>query len=110
MVADNAIIPIKNSNLLPFQLKNNNKIVICSDEKARNQLIKKHLQTIANELNIAITTQDDVLTMMADDKSKNQLTAEIQHTDLIILATYNLKKRPLMASGYSMLPIIMLYQ
>lgn len=97
MVADNAITLIKNSNLLPFQLKNDNKIVIFSDEKARNQLIKKHLQTIANELNIAITTQDDVVTMMADDRSENQLTAEIQHTDLIILATYNLKKAPINA-------------
>ncbi|WP_238149341.1 hypothetical protein [Arsenophonus endosymbiont of Aleurodicus floccissimus] len=94
MVADNAITLIKNSNLLPFPLKNDNKIVIFLDEKARNQLIKKHLQAIANELNIVITTQDDVVTMMADDRSENQLAAEIQHTDLIILATYNLKKAP----------------
>ncbi|MGP1924180.1 MAG: glycoside hydrolase family 3 protein [Arsenophonus sp. NEOnobi-MAG3] len=98
MVADHAITLIKNSNhLLPFQLKYDNKIVIFSDEKARNQLIKKHLFTIANELKINITAKDNVVTMMADDRSENQLTAEIQHSDLIILATYNLKKSPVNA-------------
>lgn len=97
MVADNAITLIKNSNILPFQLKSNNKIVIFSDEKARNQLIKKHLLTIADELNINMTTQDDVVTMMADDKTEHQLTTKMQNSDLIILATYNLKKAPVNA-------------
>ncbi|MFP3029089.1 MAG: glycoside hydrolase family 3 protein [Arsenophonus sp.] len=98
MVSDNAITLIKNTNnLLPFQLKYNNKIVIFSDEKARNQLIKKHLFSIADELKIDITAKDNVVTMMADDRSENQLTAEIQHSDLIILATYNLKKEPVNA-------------
>ncbi|MGP1954578.1 MAG: glycoside hydrolase family 3 protein, partial [Arsenophonus sp. NC-QC1-MAG3] len=97
MLADHAITLIKNSNLLPFQLKYDNKIVIFSDEKARNQLIKKHLLAIANELKINITTRDNVVTMMADDRSENQLIPEIQHSDLIILATYNLKKSPINA-------------
>ncbi|WGO83219.1 glycoside hydrolase family 3 protein [Arsenophonus apicola] len=97
MVADNAITLIKNSNVLPFQLKNNNKIVIFSDETARNQLIKKHLLAIADELNINIATQDDVVTMMADDKTEQQLTTKMQNSDLIILATYNLKKAPINA-------------
>ncbi|MGP1956895.1 MAG: glycoside hydrolase family 3 protein [Arsenophonus sp. NC-PE1-MAG3] len=97
MLADHAITLIKNNNLLPFQLKYDNKIVIFSDEKARNQLIKKHLLAIANELKINITTRDNVVTMMADDRSENQLITEIQHSDLIILATYNLKKSPINA-------------
>ncbi|HGJ5873622.1 MAG TPA: glycoside hydrolase family 3 protein [Arsenophonus apicola] len=97
MVADNAITLIKNSNILPFQLKNNNKIVIFSDEKARNQLIKKHLLSIADELNINMATQDDVVTMMADDKTEQQLTTKMQNSDLIILATYNLKNAPINA-------------
>ncbi|HGJ5897533.1 glycoside hydrolase family 3 protein [Arsenophonus apicola] len=97
MVADNAITLIKNSNILPFELKNNNKIVIFSDEKARNQLIKKHLLSIANELNINMATQDDVVTMMADDKTEQQLTTKMQNSDLIILATYNLKNAPINA-------------
>ncbi|HGJ5892124.1 MAG TPA: glycoside hydrolase family 3 protein [Arsenophonus apicola] len=97
MVADNAITLIKNSNILPFQLKNNNKIVIFSDEKARNQLIKKHLLSIADELNINMATQDDVVTMMADDKTEQQFTTKMQNSDLIILATYNLKNAPINA-------------
>ncbi|WP_272668985.1 glycoside hydrolase family 3 protein [Providencia sp. PROV151] len=94
MVTENAITLIKNEGVLPYSLKGDNNLIIFSDEKPRNELIKKHLANIANQSDIKITTQDHVVKMMADDLSENEIEKIIKGQDFVLLATYNLALQP----------------
>ncbi len=94
MVSENSITLIKNEGILPYSLKKNNKIVIFSDEKPRNELIKKHLAVIANQSAIKIDTQDKVVKMMSDDLNHNEIEKMVKGKDLVLLATYNLVSQP----------------
>ncbi|MEY0882550.1 glycoside hydrolase family 3 protein [Providencia stuartii] len=94
MVTENAITLIKNEGVLPYSLSDNNKITVFSDEKPRNDLIKKHLSAIANDSSIKIDMQDKVVKMMSDDLANDEIEKMIKGQDLILLATYNLANQP----------------
>ena len=94
MVSENAITLIKNEKVLPYSLEDNNNIVIFSDEKPRNNLIKSHLSNIASQSSIQINTQDKVVKMMSDDLIDEEIESIIKGQDLILLATYNLASQP----------------
>ena len=92
-VSEQAVTVIKNDGILPYHLKQNNRILVISDEYPRNQLIKKHLDDIARETetHIHVSTQK----IKTDKKrfSEKKINSMISGQDLILLVTYNLKNR-----------------
>lgn len=93
-ISAKAITVIENDGVLPWKLQTNNKIFIYSDEQPRNELITKHLSSIAEETNVDMTLDSRVAKLGLDDLDKQTIDNDIDGSDLIILATYNLKENP----------------
>ncbi|CNH39774.1 glycoside hydrolase family 3 protein [Yersinia pekkanenii] len=96
-ISEQAITLIKNDNVLPYRLNKQNKIMVFSDEKPRNELIKKHLDDIANEFNVTFDVKNQVIKLDKDDINAEDIAKQIQGQNFIILATYNLKLNPVNA-------------
>ncbi|RJL52907.1 glycoside hydrolase family 3 protein [Pectobacterium carotovorum] len=96
-ISEQAITLIKNDNVLPHVLNKNNQIIVYSDEKPRNELVKKHLKQIANELNVNLFVKDEVVKLDKDTLSEQEIKNQFSGQQFIILTTYNLKKNPINA-------------
>ncbi len=94
MVSEQAITLIKNDNILPYQLKPQNRILVISDEKPRNALIQKQLSDIAEETDVIINSSDNVIKLNENTLSKSEARDIVKKQDLILLTTYNLKDTP----------------
>lgn len=90
-VAEKSVTLIENKGVLPFALKKQNNILVISDEKARNALIKKELTQISAELKGKVITTSDIDIDLAGQSLPQGLNKQIGSTDFIILVTYNLK-------------------
>ncbi|EKN6103385.1 glycoside hydrolase family 3 protein [Yersinia enterocolitica] len=93
-ISEQAITLIKNDNILPYQVKPQNKIIVFSDERPRNELITKHLNDIANKFNVDFAVKNKVIKLDKSDANPEDIAKQIKGQDLIILATYNLKLEP----------------
>ena len=96
-ISEQAITLIKNDNVLPYKIKPQNKIMVFSDEKPRNELITKHLDDIANEFQVDFSIKNKVIKLDKSDANSEDIAKQIKGQDLIILATYNLKLDPINA-------------
>ncbi|WP_338628443.1 glycoside hydrolase family 3 protein [Yersinia intermedia] len=96
-ISEQAITLIKNDNVLPYKVKSQNKIMVFSDEKPRNELITKHLDDIANEFQVNFAVKNQVIKLDKDNVSAEDIAKQIKDQDIIILATYNLKLNPINA-------------
>ncbi|HDZ9832002.1 TPA: glycoside hydrolase family 3 N-terminal domain-containing protein [Yersinia enterocolitica] len=96
-ISEQAITLIKNDNILPYQVKSQNKIIVFSDERPRNELITKHLNDIANKFNVDFAVKNKVIKLDKSDANPEDIAKQIKGQDLIILATYNLKLEPVNA-------------
>ncbi|MEQ4694140.1 glycoside hydrolase family 3 N-terminal domain-containing protein [Providencia manganoxydans] len=94
MVSEQAITLIKNDNVLPYTLKSQNKILVVSDEKPRNELIQKHLNDIANETGTTIESKETVVKLTENTLNAKDVQPLLHGQDLVILTTYNLKDNP----------------
>lgn len=95
LVSEKAITLLKNDHhLLPYPLKAQNKIVIYSDEKPRNELIEKLLNRIADKNDLQITTASYVAKMMQDNLEQQKLEDQMTGQELVLLVTYNLTNHP----------------
>ncbi|HHG9971438.1 TPA: glycoside hydrolase family 3 protein, partial [Yersinia enterocolitica] len=66
-ISEQAITLIKNDNILPYQVKSQNKIIVFSDERPRNELITKHLNDIANKFNVDFAVKNKVIKLDKSD-------------------------------------------
>ncbi|CNH01183.1 glycosyl hydrolase family protein [Yersinia thracica] len=96
-ISEQAITLIKNDNVLPYQVKPQNKIMVFSDEKPRNKLITKHLDDIANEFQVNFSVNSKVIKLDKNDVTAEEIAKKIKDQNFIILATYNLKLDPINA-------------
>lgn len=96
-ISEQAITLIKNDNVLPYQVKPQNKIMVFSDEKPRNELIAKHLDDIANEFKVNFSVNNEVIKLDKNDVNAEDIAKKIKDQNFIILATYNLKLNPVNA-------------
>ncbi|WP_431223547.1 glycoside hydrolase family 3 protein [Serratia sp. L9] len=96
-ISEQAITLIKNDHILPYPLKQQNTIMVFSDEAPRNQLIEKHLGDIANELNVQLNVNNQVIKLDQDTLTVEEIEKQLQDQQFIILATYNLKLNPVNA-------------
>ncbi|MGE4753812.1 glycoside hydrolase family 3 N-terminal domain-containing protein [Yersinia enterocolitica] len=96
-ISEQAITLIKNDNILPYQVKSQNKIIVFSDERPRNELITKHLNDIANKFNVDFAVKNKVIKLDKSDANPEDIAKQIKGQNLIILATYNLKLEPVNA-------------
>lgn len=96
-ISEQAITLIKNDNVFPYQVKPQNKIIVFSDERPRNELITKHLDDIANKFNVDFIVKNKVIKLDKSDANPEDIAKQIKGQDLIILATYNLKLEPINA-------------
>ncbi|SUP68629.1 glycoside hydrolase family 3 protein [Yersinia kristensenii] len=96
-ISEQAITLIKNDNVLPYQVKPQNKIMVFSDEKPRNELIAKHLDDIANEFKVNFSVNSEVIKLDKNDVNAEDIAKKIKDKNFIILATYNLKLNPVNA-------------
>ncbi|TOL44959.1 hypothetical protein CGH97_23820, partial [Vibrio parahaemolyticus] len=87
MVSEQAITLIKNDNILPYQLKPQNRILVISDEKPRNALIQKQLSDIAEETDVIINSSDNVIKLNENTLSKSEARDIVKKQDLILLTT-----------------------
>ncbi|ELX8379942.1 glycoside hydrolase family 3 protein [Providencia vermicola] len=94
MVSEQAITVIKNDHVLPYILKPQNRILVISDEKPRNELIQKHLNAIANETGVTIDSQEIVIKLAENTLTEKDIKPRLKNQDLILLTTYNLKDNP----------------
>ncbi|HDL8271087.1 TPA: glycoside hydrolase family 3 protein, partial [Yersinia enterocolitica] len=78
-------------------VKPQNKIIVFSDERPRNELITKHLDDIANKFNVDFIVKNKVIKLGECDANPEDIAKQIKAQDLIILATYNLKLEPINA-------------
>ncbi|EGT3624632.1 glycoside hydrolase family 3 protein, partial [Morganella morganii] len=92
-VSEQAVTVIKNDGILPYHLKQNNRILVISDEHPRNQLIKKHLDDIARETETHIHVSTQKIKTDKKRLSEKKINSMISGQDLILLVTYNLKNR-----------------
>lgn len=92
-VSEQAVTVIKNDGILPYHLKQNNRILVISDEYPRNQLIKKHLDDIARETETHIHVSTQKIKTDKKRLSEKKINSMISGQDLILLVTYNLKNR-----------------
>lgn len=93
-VSAKATTVIENDGVLPWKLKDHNKFFIYSDEQPRNALITKHLNAIAEETHVDMTLASRVAKLGQGDVDNQTIDNDIDGSDLIILATYNLKENP----------------
>ena len=93
-ISAKAITVIKNEGMLPWKLKSHNAFFIYSDEQPRNELIEKHLKSIAKETNVDMTLNSRVAKLGLDSLDQQTIDSDIEGNDLIILASYNLKENP----------------
>ncbi|MFL4556726.1 glycoside hydrolase family 3 protein [Yersinia kristensenii] len=96
-ISEQAITLIKNDNVLPYQVKPQNRIMVFSDEKPRNELITKHLYDIANEFRVNFSIHSEVIKLDKKDVNAEDIAKKIKDQNFIILATYNLKINPVNA-------------
>ncbi|WP_186377466.1 MULTISPECIES: glycoside hydrolase family 3 protein [Yersinia] len=96
-ISEQAITLIKNDNVLPYQIKPQNKIMVFSDEKPRNELITKHLDDIAKEFQVEFSVNNEVIKLDKNDVAVEAIAKKIKDQNFIILATYNLKLNPINA-------------
>ncbi|WP_186366565.1 glycoside hydrolase family 3 protein [Yersinia thracica] len=96
-ISEQAITLIKNDNVLPYQIKPQNKIMVFSDEKPRNELITKHLDDIAKEFQVNFSVNSEVIKLDKNDVTTEEIVKKIKDQNFIILATYNLKLNPINA-------------
>lgn len=94
VISEQAITLIKNDGVLPYPLKAHNNIMVFSDERPRNELIKKHLTQIADELKVSFNLNDQVVKLDQQNLTTAEIEQQIQGQQFIILATYNLKLNP----------------
>ncbi|MBS4687860.1 glycoside hydrolase family 3 protein [Aeromonas sobria] len=98
MVAENAVTLIKNDGVLPVALNSGKKILVISDEQPRSDMMTKHIQNLAKQLDLtAVETTARKVTLMNNDLDTEALQRDIAHNDLVILATYNLAANPVNA-------------
>lgn len=90
-VSEQAVTVIKNDAILPYQLNQDNKILVISDEYPRNQLIKKHLEDIARETKTRIYISTKKIKTGEKTLSEKKINTMIHGQDLILLVTYNLR-------------------
>lgn len=96
-ISAKAITVIENQGMLPWKLKSHNSFFIYSDEQPRNELITKHLNSIAKETNVDMKLDSRVAKLGQDGLDAQTIDSDIEGNDLIILATYNLKENPVNA-------------
>ncbi|MCS3429981.1 beta-N-acetylhexosaminidase [Klebsiella sp. BIGb0407] len=90
-VAEKSVTLIENKGVLPFTLKKQNNILVISDEKARNELIKKELNQISSELKGKTIDTTGIDVDLSGQTLPQGMDKQINHSDFIILVTYNLK-------------------
>lgn len=89
-VAERAITLIKNDRLLPYRLKDNNEILVISDENARNELIRRELEAIGSEIKPQQVNVTTLAFNLTDGTLPAELADKINASDLVLLVTYNL--------------------
>ncbi|WP_186379324.1 glycoside hydrolase family 3 protein [Yersinia massiliensis] len=96
-ISEQAITLIKNDQVLPYRLKQQNEMIVFSDEGPRNELISKHLNDIANELKVSLNVKHQIIKLGLDTLTTEEIEKQIEGQQFIILATYNLKENPMNA-------------
>jgi len=90
-IAERSITLIENQNILPFKLKNKTKIVVISDESARNNLIADEIALISEKFKSVDISVEKITVKMTENKlPENQLKQSIENADYVIAVTYNL--------------------
>lgn len=93
-VAEKAITLIENQGILPFALTaaRTNKILVISDEPARNIIISNELGRIAAETQVQIDATG-VECYLAGNAIPSGLEQQIGSSDFVIMVTYNLRRK-----------------
>jgi len=89
-VAEKSVTLIENHGVLPFELKKETRILVISDENARNKIIKNELAKIDSELTDKRIRINDAALNLAGNALPADFNKKIDDADFIILTTYNL--------------------
>ena len=92
-IARNAITVLENNDVLPIQLMKKQTVLLLNTSRARNDLIRDELKTMARRTkDVSISTISRVVDYNA--QMSDALLAEIQQADIILMCTENLSRRP----------------
>ncbi|WP_019612823.1 glycoside hydrolase family 3 protein [Psychromonas ossibalaenae] len=90
-IAERSITLIENQSVLPFKLKNKTRILVISDESARNNLIAGEIALISEKFKgIDISVEKIALKMIENNLQENKFKQSVENADYVIAATYNL--------------------
>lgn len=95
-IAKNAITLLENNNVLPFELKKKQQVLVLNSSDIRNEIIKDEIRNIVDE------TKDISIVVVAQTVEFTQnitpsVRTAIEDSDLIVMCTENLSKKSILA-------------